>query len=748
MTRDGWRPLPAQILTLTLLLATLLPLATSQAQSSSDFSIPRVTSRPDIDGTVGSQEWQAATRVSLDIETSPGENIPSAVTAEAFLMEDGETLYVAFIAPDPDPSRIRAFYRDRDSIGRDDRIGIVLDTFNDQRRAFEFMVNPLGIQFDAIFDDINNNEDASWNAIWDSAGVIGATGYSVEMAIPLKQLRFNRSETDQIWGIGLVRHYPRDRPYRINNAPIELNGNCFLCEFDKASGFANIEPSRNLEIIPTVTATSIETRDPATGVTERASIDPEASVDVRWGITQDIYFNGTLNPDFSQIEADSPQLAVNETFSLFFPERRTFFLDGADYFNSYVNLVHTRNIASPDFGLKLTGKSGAHSYGVLSANDDVTSFLIPNSLSSSVASLGEIGSDIAIARYRYDVGNNSSLGTTITDRRGGDYENTVMSIDGVFELTDQDTLYVQTMRSESAYPDAIQTRYGQDASLSDSSTVLEYTHFDRTWDWRFQYFDYGRDFRADLGFLNRVDYKKEVYTVGRSWRWSGDSFFSRIRFAADYDRTVDQAGKVLEEEMEYFINMNGPLQSRLNGLFGGSKTYWNGKYFQEHFNQIDFGFTPTTNLQLGMLIRIEDVVDFANTRLGKSTRYGPDFRYQWGEHLQFDFDYSYQEFKSDGEHLFTARLADLRATYQFSSRSFLRFTLQSVDTERVPERYVRTVQRTNKELTSQLLYSYKVNAATRFYVGYSDAGFQNDSYDSIERTDRALFAKFSYAWLP
>lgn len=730
-----------------LLLAISLPVG-ALGQTGVGFNVPRIAATPTIDGEVDVQEWQAATRVSLDVETSPGENIPSSVTAEALLMEDGETLFVAFIALDPDPSQIRAFYRDRDTIGRDDRVGIVLDTFNDQRRAFEFIVNPFGIQFDAIFDDINNNEDSSWNAIWDSAGVITANGFTVEMAIPLKQLRFNRSESDQIWGIGFVRHYPRDRPYRINNTPIDLNGSCFLCNFDKAAGFANIEPSRNLEIIPTMTATAVESRDPVTGSRDRESIDPEASVDLRWGITQDIYLNATLNPDFSQIEADSPQLAVNETFSLYFPERRTFFLDGADYFNSYTNLVHTRNIASPDFGVKLTGKSGAHSYGLMSADDDITSFLIPGSLSSSVATLGDIGSDVAIARYRYDVGSNSSLGTTITDRRGDGYENTVMSIDGVFELTNQDTLYVQTMRSESDYPTAIQTRYGQDPSLSDSSTVLEYTHFDRTWDWRFQYFDYGEDFRADLGFLNRVDYKKEVYTVGRSWRWSGDSFFSRIRFAADYDRTVDQSGKVLEEETEFFINMNGPLQSRLNGLFGGSKTYWNGQYFDEQFNQIDFGFTPTTNLQLGGFIRIEDVVDFSNTRLGESRRYGTDVRYQWGQHLQFDFDYSLQEFDSDGELLFTAKLTDLRTTYQFSSRSFLRYTLQYVDTERVPSRYLRPVQETNKELTMQLLYSYKVNAATRFYLGYSDAGFQNDSFDSIERTDRAFFAKFSYAWLP
>jgi len=188
------------------------------------------------------------------------------------------------------------------------------------------------------------------------------------------------------------------------------------------------------------------------------------------------------------------------------------------------------------------------------------------------------------------------------------------------------------------------------------------------------------------------------------------------------------------------------MHSSWNGLFGGSETYWNGRYFDEQFNQLSVSFAPTTNMRIGMLVRIEDVVDFANTGLGRSKRFRPEIRYQWGQHLQFDGDYQLQQLEVDGGRLFTANLADVRTTYQFNSRSFLRFTLQYTDTDRNPDLYTRPVQRTNKELTTQLLYSYKVNAATRFFLGYSDAGFQNDSYDTIEQTNRSIFAKFSYAW--
>lgn len=728
-------------------------ITTTQITGSENFSIPRVSQRPEIDGEIGTSEWASATRVELNYETDPGNNTPAPISTVAMLMEDGEVLYVAFVARDDNISNIRAFLRDRDTTGRDDRVGIVLDTFNDERRAYEFYVNPFGVQSDIVYDDVNRRGDGSWNAIWDSAGQIGEDRYTVEMAIPLKQLRFSPGEGLQTWGIDLVRNYPRDRNFRLASNPQDRNISCYLCQLQKAKGFANLQASRNLEVIPTLTSTTIETRNPAPGIANSGDwdgdgMDAEGSLDVRWGITQDIYLNATLNPDFSQVEADSAQLNINNTFSLFFPERRTFFLDGADYFNTFENLVHTRNISDPDYGLKLTGKSGDHTYGVLTANDQSTNFLIPRSLGSSVASLGEEESKVAIGRYRYDIFENSTIGALVTDRDGEDYGNTVVSVDAVLRPTEQDTVSIQTMQSTSDYPILIQNNYSQDSSLSGSSNRMEYRHNDRRWDWRIGYSDVGEDFRADLGFVNRVDYKFFVTTVGHTWRGDGDSFFSRIRFAADYDRTEDQSGLQLEEETEFFINMDGPMQSFFNGLFGGSETYWNGKYFDEQFNQISIGFSPTPNLSLSSLLRIEDVVDFANTRLGRSKRLGPNVRYQWGNNLQFNLSHTLQQFDVDSGRLFTANLTNLTTTYQFSARSFLRFTLQNTDNERNQDLYTFDVQKTNKELTTQLLYSYKLNAATRFFIGYSDEGFQNDAYDSIERTDRVLFAKFSYAWLP
>lgn len=717
------------------------------AQSIGD-DIPRIDHSPKIDGILSVGEWDNATAINVNIETEPGYNTVAEVSTKAFLMEDGDVLYVAFVAEDDDIDQVRAFFRDRDGIWRDDRVGVVLDTFNDERRAYEFFVNPFGVQADRIYDDVNRNRDDSWNAIWQSAGKLNDKGYIVEMAIPFKQLRFSPNQERQTWGIDLVRNYPRDRSNRIANNPQDRDISCYLCQIGKLRGMSNLKTSRNLEVIPTLTSTAIQTRDPAAGNWNSQAVDPDAGVDVRWGITQDIYLNATLNPDFSQVEADRAQLDINNTFSLFFPERRTFFLDGADYFDTFEDLVYTRNIANPDYGIKLTGKTGRHTYGLLTANDESTSFLIPRALSSSVASLGEFESDVAIGRYRMDIFDNSTIGAVFTNRSGAGYDNTVMSIDSVLRPTEKDTLSLQATHTTSDYPHQIQRDFDQRSNLSDDSLRLEYRHNDERWDWRVGYTDVGKDFRADLGFINRADYKFFVSTLGYTWRADGDSFFTRIRVALDYDVTEDQSGLKLEEETEMFINLDGPLQSFFNGLFGKSKTYWNGQYFDEQFNQVVIGFAPTPSLRISTQIRYEDVVDFANTRLGHSKRYRPSIDYQLGQHVEFSLSHTLQKFDVAGGRLFTANLSNLRTTYQFNAKSFLRFTLQNSYNKRDQGLYNNKVQSRSKSLTTQLLYSFRFTAATRFFIGYSDAAFQDDSLNSVEPINRTLFAKFSYAWQP
>jgi len=180
--------------------------------------LPSTTAAIAIDGIMDEAAWADAIAVKVDNETSPGENTPAPVETIAYLVEDGESLYIAFDAKDPQPHKIRAYLRDRDSAWNDDFVGIVIDTYGDERRAFEFFVNPLGAQMDLTNDDINRNEDESWDAIWDSAGRIDENGYVVEIQIPLSQLRFPDVEGKQTWGVDLLRFYPREHRYRFSLA--------------------------------------------------------------------------------------------------------------------------------------------------------------------------------------------------------------------------------------------------------------------------------------------------------------------------------------------------------------------------------------------------------------------------------------------------------------------------------------------------------------------------------------------------
>ena len=285
--------------------------------------LPRLSGEIEIDGVLGDGEWSDAVQVELDIETNPAENGPAAVKTTVYVVEDGQNLFVAFDARDPNPAAIRAYLRDRDSAWPDDHVGIVLDTYNDERRAFQFFANPLGVQMDKTHNDVAGGNgfdfDASWNAIWDSAGQINDTGYVVEMRIPLSQLRFPDVTGTKTWGYDLFRIYPVTGPTVCRITPVTAIVNCYLCQIGKLQGWK--DPSRAviskwflLLQHPRPAQLMSPGRFHWNPVTPRS----KEALTVRWGITPDLTANLAINPDFSQIEADVLQLDVNNRFALFF----------------------------------------------------------------------------------------------------------------------------------------------------------------------------------------------------------------------------------------------------------------------------------------------------------------------------------------------------------------------------------------------------------------------------------------------
>ena len=216
--------------------------------------IPRLQDGISIDGKLDDAAWNDALVQEIAYENQPGDNIAAPVKTRVRIGYTADALYVAFHATDPDPSQIRAHLRDRDSAFNDDWVGVFLDTFNDNRRGYELIVNPYGVQADLIRDETNTNnqEDASWDGLWQSAGQLTADGYDVEIRIPFSTLRFPRGGGDQKWGISLYRNFPRDKRHQLASHKVPRDSNCFQCEWGKYEGFAGAQQGRNIEVVPTV----------------------------------------------------------------------------------------------------------------------------------------------------------------------------------------------------------------------------------------------------------------------------------------------------------------------------------------------------------------------------------------------------------------------------------------------------------------------------------------------------------------
>jgi len=724
------------------------------------YKIPRVENAPTLDGTFTEGEWAKATQVELLYETYPADSTPAEVRTTAYMMEDGENLYFAFKAYDPEPEKIRAYIQQRDGIYQDDFVGVILDTFNDERRGYEFFVNPMGSQGELTVDETqNNSEDASWNAVWDSAGQINDEGFIVEMAIPFRALRYTSDLDLQKWGIHFIRKYPRDSRKNFSDRKSDRDLDCGLCQDNKIEGMPNLAAaSTNLDITPTVAYVNNESRDvEPLGAWEEQTNKADFGVDLRWAMTEDWILNATINPDFSQVEADAGQLDVNTTFSLFFPEARPFFLDGADYFRSMNRLVHTRNIADPDFGIKISGKSNGYSLGVIAASDESTSFLIPSSQGSYLVNLENQSSDILIARGQKDIGDKNNVGVLVTSRSATDYKNEVVSIDGRYYFTEKDSLSYQLMHSSSDNPDSI--RYDGDeeilaASQSDNALSVRYRHNEENYSYRVSYSDFGKDFRADMGFIGKVDYKQLV--IGGDYTWYGDegNKWTQWGFFGDWDRTVDQSGLMLEEESELHFNLQGPLQFFSNMGVVSREEYFDGTYYDETIFMMFAEFRPLAEVVIGNFMRFGDAIDYTHGQKAETAYISPFINWQIGKHFSVELDYTSHSLDVDAGELFHAELIQLDLAYQFDIRSRLSLTLQSVDVERNTDLFEANQDtdpdndyfKNDKSMGIQLIYSYKINPQTLVYVGYSDNSLENDNVQSLEKTDKTVFAKFSYLW--
>ncbi|MEM9597287.1 MAG: DUF5916 domain-containing protein [Acidobacteriota bacterium] len=719
-----------------------LPVGTKEIRN---FEIQKIDGEITIDGRLDDEEWKNATLIDLPYEWFPGDNIRPPVRTDCFVTYSDGKLYIGFRAYDPEPEKLRAHLMDRDNIGsfvQDDHVGVNIDTFNDERQAIQFRVNPMGVQVDGTFDEFEGIEEFAWDAIWDSAAQVTAEGWEAEMAIPFRQLRFQRSDGPQTWGFEAFRNYVRTDRHRISSKYTDRNKECTLCQENKISGLIGLEPGRNLQVQPTLTGIIAEERENfPVGPLETAEEDAELGVNLRWGITPNLTLSGTYNPDFSQVEADTAQLNINERFALFFPEQRPFFLEGADNFETPLQVVFTRSLADPNFGVKLTGKEGAGTIGTYFVQDDINNVILPTNQGSRLATLpGEV--ENGVLRYRHDIGARSTVGVLYAGREGDDYHNRVAGVDAFIGFDQSNIMRVQYVSSDTRNPVGLPVDQDQDGD----AFHVSYLHQTRNWFFNATYENLDEDFRADSGFIPRVDVESTTAQLQRAFWGTRETWYRRWTVGINAERVDDQTGFTTDEIYQAYVTLDGPRQSFGELAFSTRDEFFAGQVFELDRLQATFTMKPTGKVRLQLVVRDGENIDLFNAQEADERIIAPGLELRLGDHLNWRIDFRQQTLDVPGGELFNAELTQTRLVYQFNVRTFLRAIFQYQEVTRDPSLYAFPVNTKQEDLLAQLLFSYKINPQTVLFLGYTqnDVGTQNFS---LTETDRTIFMKLGYAFL-
>ncbi len=701
-----------------------------------------------VDGHLKEEIWRQAEIIDLPFEWFPGDNIPAPVKTQCLVVYSHRKLYIAFRCFDPEPAKIRAHLMDRDSFDTlvsDDHVSIMIDPFNDERRGFQFRVNPLGVQADAIYSELEGYEDFSWDAIWASAGRITSGGYTLEVAIPFNQLRFPKGTAEKTWGFIIERSYPRNVRHRMTSHVRDRNIACVLCQANKINGFADISPGRNLEFGPTVTMSRTDQRDVFPGVPmNNGDVKFEPGISARWGITPNLQLNATVNPDFSHVEADAAQLDVNTRFALQFAEKRPFFLEGADFFTTPLEAVFTRTVSDPKWGAKLTGKMGKNALGFFTTIDRLNNLIFPSNQYSLATSMAQ---DVlgGVFRYRRDIGKSSTLGVLYAGRTADDYHNHVVGADAFFRLSNKKNINIQFLHSNTLYPGSIANEYGQpEGEFGGNAFKFDFMHVNRDVVYGFEYADLGEDFRADSGFMPRVDFRRmRGFVQPILWGKKG-GWYDRLSVFVQGERISDHDGNLTDSNLLFALNYHGPMQSIGFVRYEIRKELYAGTEYDLDNASLFIEIQPLGGFRCYCYGQIGDWIDYANLRQAETVVLNPGFEWGIGKHLNLNINHIYEHLFRGDDQIYTANLTQGRIVYNFNVRTFVRAILQYTDIQRNTDLYGSPVDPSTRALFMQFLFSYKLNPQTVLFLGYSDNQMGYRGIDLI-RKDRTFFLKIGYA---
>ncbi|HEV1994300.1 MAG TPA: DUF5916 domain-containing protein [Candidatus Acidoferrum sp.] len=496
--------------------------------------IPRVHRAPKLEDFLENHPREAELTVTDFRQNTPGDGTPATESTTVYLSYDDKNLYAAFICHD-EAGEVRAHLSKREATDQDDGVGVLLDTFRDFHRAYFFYSNPLGVQTDAIYTE-GQGYDFSFDTLWDNAGRVTNDGYIVFFSIPFKSLRFS-SEPEQTWGVALYRVILRKSEYDYwPYVTQRVQG--LTQQFAPVGGLENVSPGRNIQLIPYgLLANDHFLNQPSGGPPGFVDkFEHRAGLDAKFVAKDSLTFDVTLNPDFSQVESDDPQVTLNQRFAVFFPEKRPFFIENAGFFMTPINLFFSRQIADPQFGTRVTGKLGKWTLGALVIDDRQPG---QNSTSSAYNTRAADG----VVRVTREFGNQSYIGAFFSTRDFADTSNRVASLDARLKffknwVVDVQGVHSWTRQDLKAGVDCLSFADFAKGMGSQQGNALwaDASYSGRHFSFSTNYNDYAPNFCTEMGFVNRIDIRQNNAFGGYFWRPDKNKI---IDFGPTITETVD-----------------------------------------------------------------------------------------------------------------------------------------------------------------------------------------------------------------
>lgn len=732
-------PTPARVATMAAVLALSVS-AFAQAPVPR-ASRPRVTPTPAaappvIDGKLDDAVWKTAARINTFVQQRPTDGGAPSDKTDVWLAYDKDTLYFGFHVHYADLSRLQANRVDRDQTTNDDVMTVFFDPFEDQQRGYAFSVNAYGVQADwtlggaSVSGGQASTGDMTWNALFSTSGVVVEDGWTAEMAIPLKSLRYpsRRADETHTWGFQVSREI-RALNETDTWAPVSLKVLGFLPQMGQLAGMKGLSTRRNFEVMPTVTAVQVGKLNTATGAYKASDVQ-EGGVNLKYGLTSNLTLDFTYNPDFSQIESDQPQIEINQRFPLLFAELRPFFLEGQEIFQvpgPVGTLLNTRTILDPQYGLKLSGKVGKTLIGIVAANDEA-----PGKVDNPADPLFGQTSQALAARARYDIYRQSYLGFMVTDREFANSYSRLGMVDGGFAIGRSIRTGFQVVYSD---------RLGLDGRRRKAPVFnADFRKEGRNLTYFGAHNDIHPDFGSDLAFIRRVD---QHQTVGRvNYRWWPKRYIVNSGPGASYDFYYDYKGVKTDGKKQ--VSWNTQFQRNISFNASVDRNL-------ERFRSIDFQKTRlniagTVLTSRKILIKADanfgDEIRFiASPYLGHTSVFNatvtlrPTARFQSLVTINTTHFTDVRVRRTD----FDVKIVRALSTYQFTPRLLIR--------------NIAEFNTLNKTYGLNLLGTYRVNAGTAVLVGYDDRYRQGNQLnvrlfptDDYRRTNRAVFAKVQYLY--